>query len=90
MKKKLIILSISLLSILSFSAFIADDDPITALLKKLDEFSSKYAQEKVYLHLDKPYYAIGDNIWFKAYIVNAKTSLPSTLSKILYVELINE
>jgi TonB-dependent SusC/RagA subfamily outer membrane receptor len=90
MKKKLIILSIALLSILSFSAFIADDDPITALLKKLDEFSSKYAQEKVYLHLDKPYYAIGDNIWFKAYIINSKTSLPSSLSKILYVELINE
>ncbi|WP_316769440.1 TonB-dependent receptor plug domain-containing protein [Pedobacter frigiditerrae] len=90
MKKKLIILSIALLSILSFSAFIIEDDPITALLKKLDEFSSKYAQEKVYLHIDKPYYAIGDNIWFKAYIVNSKTSLPSTLSKILYVELINE
>ncbi|TCC93397.1 TonB-dependent receptor [Pedobacter frigiditerrae] len=90
MKKKLIILSVALLSILSFSAFITDDDPITALLKKLDEFSSKYAQEKVYLHLDKPYYAIGDNIWFKAYIINSKTSAPSTLSKILYVELINE
>ncbi len=90
MKRKLIILFFALLSIFSFSAFITDDDPITALLKKLDEFSTKYAQEKVYLHLDKPYYAIGDNIWFKGYIINAKTSAPSTLSKILYVELINE
>ncbi len=90
MKKKLIILFVAALSILSFSAFITDDDPITALLKKLDEFSSKYAQEKVYLHLDKPYYAIGDNIWFKAYVINATTSAPSTKSKILYVELINE
>ena len=24
--------------------------------------------EKVYLHFDKPYYAVGDTIWFKAYL----------------------
>ncbi len=90
MKRKLLVLWIALFSLFSFSAFIADDDPITALLKKLEEYTKKYPQEKVYLHLDKPYYAIGDNIWFKAYVVDAKTSTPSTLSNILYVELINE
>jgi TonB-dependent SusC/RagA subfamily outer membrane receptor len=76
--------------VFSFSAFITDDDPFTELLKKLEEFTKKYPQEKVYLHLDKPYYAVGDNIWFKAYVVDSRTSEPSTLSKILYVELINE
>ncbi|MBB2146576.1 TonB-dependent receptor plug domain-containing protein [Pedobacter sp. LMG 31464] len=90
MKRKLLILSIALLSVFSFSAFITDDDPFTELLKKLEEFAKKYPQEKVYLHLDKPYYAVGDNIWFKAYVVDSRTSEPSTLSKILYVELINE
>ncbi|MFA6275119.1 MAG: TonB-dependent receptor plug domain-containing protein [Pedobacter sp.] len=90
MKRKLLILSIALLSVFSFSAFITDDDPFTELLKKLEEFTKKYPQEKVYLHLDKPYYAVGDNIWFKAYVVDSRTSEPSTLSKILYVELINE
>lgn len=90
MKRKLFTLSVALLSLLSLSAFIADDDPITALLKKLEEYTKKYPQEKVYLHLDKPYYAVGDNIWFKAYVVDGKTSAPSTLSNILYVELINQ
>ena len=42
------------------------------------------------MHLDKPYYAVHDIIWFKAYVVNTLTSGPSTLSGLLYVELIND
>lgn len=90
MKRNLLVISIALFSLFSFSAFIIEDDPFTALLKKLEEFTKKYPQEKVYLHLDKPYYAIGDDIWFKAYVINSKTAEPSTISNILYVELINE
>lgn len=90
MKKKLIILSFAICSIISFSAFSFADDPFGELLKKLEEFTKKYPQEKIYLHLDKPYYAIGDDIWFKAYVVDSKTSAPANISNILYVELINE
>lgn len=71
-------------------AYKADDDPFTALLKKIEAYNEKYAQEKVYLHLDKPYYAIGDDIWFKAYVINTQTAKPSEISGSLYVELINE
>ncbi len=66
------------------------DDPFLSLLKKLEEFSKRYPTEKVHLHLDKPYYAAGDNIWFKAYVADARTSQPAEESNILYVELINE
>lgn len=90
MKKYLALSILSIVCIFSFSAFITEEDPFTSLLKKLDELSKKYPQEKVYLHLDKPYYAIGDDIWFKAYVTDARTSLPSTTSNILYVELIND
>jgi hypothetical protein len=44
--------------------------------------------EKVYLHLDRGYYASGDNIWFKAYLVNAQTNFNINTSNNLYVELI--
>ena len=90
MKRKLLVLLFTIVSLFSLSAFVNDDDPFTELLKKLEEFSKKYPQEKIYLHLDKPYYAIGDDIWFKAYVVDSRTSAPSTISNILYVELINE
>jgi hypothetical protein len=42
--------------------------------------------EKVYLHVDKPYYHIGDTIWFKAYVTNDDLRATS-ISKFVYVEL---
>lgn len=89
MKKRLYILAIAIISLFGFSAFTINEDPFLALLKKLEEFSKKHPQEKVHLHLDKPYYAIGDDIWFKAYIVDGQINAPSNISNILYVELIN-
>ncbi|MDN3587398.1 TonB-dependent receptor [Pedobacter aquatilis] len=71
-------------------AFKGDDDPFNAILKKLVDYNTKYPHEKVYLHLDKPYYAVGDDIWFKAYATNSNTKGLSSLSKIIYVELIDE
>ena len=90
MKKLLFISCLALIAALSLSAFVVDDDPFAALLKKLEAFTKKYPQEKIHLHLDKPYYAIGDNIWFKAYVTDSRTSAPTTLSKMLYVELFDE
>jgi hypothetical protein len=46
--------------------------------------------EKVYLQTDKPYYNIGDTLWFKAYLVNGTNLKPSKTSGILYVELDND
>ena len=90
MNRKLF-LPLLLVSIISMAfVSIAYDDPFDDLMKKMQDYNQKYAQEKVHLHLDKPYYAVGDNIWFKAYIMNAATMTPSDISKILYVELINE
>jgi hypothetical protein len=43
--------------------------------------------EKVYLHFDKPYYALGDTIWFKAYLT-VNLHQPSPLSRIIYVDVL--
>ncbi|MES2109221.1 MAG: DUF1416 domain-containing protein [Bacteroidota bacterium] len=45
--------------------------------------------EKAYLQFDKPYYAIGDTIYFKAYLTLGAENKLSALSGILYAELIN-
>jgi len=90
MKRKLILPLLLCFGILIIFAYKADDDPFSALIKKLEAYIEKYPQEKVHLHLDKPYYAIGDDIWFKAYILNAQSGKPSTISNAIYVELINE
>ncbi len=51
---------------------------------------TKLLQEKVYVHTDKPYYSAGEEIWFKAYLVNATTNEPNALSRYVYVELIDK
>jgi len=59
------------------------------MLEQLENYAQEYPQEKVYLHLDKPQYAAGEDIWFKAYVTIGQFNLLSGLSKILYVDLIN-
>jgi len=49
-----------------------------------------FSQEKVYVQTDKPYYSAGEEIWFKAYLVNETTLEPNSLSQFVYVELINK
>lgn len=66
------------------------EEPLKKLIVQLQKYQLDRPYEKVHLHLDKPYYAIGDNIWFKAYVVQADKNQPSNLSKILYVDLISE
>lgn len=46
--------------------------------------------EKVYLHLDRSYYTAGEDIWFKAYVMDARDHTPQTLSEIVYAELIGQ
>ncbi|RZK55381.1 MAG: hypothetical protein EOO91_14235, partial [Pedobacter sp.] len=89
MKKRILICFLCALSLMSFSAFIADEDPLTTLLKKLEEFTKKFPQEKIHLHLDKPYFIAGEDIWLKGYLVTAERNEPSDLSKILYIDLIS-
>ncbi|MDR1224563.1 MAG: hypothetical protein LBL07_17045 [Tannerella sp.] len=46
--------------------------------------------EKAYLHLDRHFYLSGDDIWFRAYLMNAQTNEPASgSSRILYAELIS-
>lgn len=88
MKKFTLPILLFLTSITS-AIFAANEDPFTQLIKKLQEFSSKYPTESIHLHLDKPVYAIGDDIWFKAYALDNYSNLPTEKSKVLYVELID-
>jgi len=59
------------------------------LLPEKDTDKNLPGQEKIYVHLNKPYYSLTDEIWFKAYLVNAFNHSPYASSKVVYVELID-
>jgi hypothetical protein len=79
-------------SLLLLLAFVPkrDDDPITRLVTILQKWTDTIPQEKVYLHMDKPYYALGDTIWFKGYVTIGSRHQLSALSGALYVDFITE
>lgn len=56
----------------------------------LGTMQQRLPREKLYLQLDKPYYATGDTIWFKGYLLNADSLDASYRSGMLYLELAND
>ena len=50
---------------------------------------SAAAQEKVYVHLDRTYYAAGETAWLKAYVEDVQSRDTATASRFLYVELLD-
>lgn len=62
---------------------------IQQFLEKVQDYNSNNPQEKVYLQTDKPAYSAGENIFFKSYTTIGIKNLFSSLSGILYAELIS-
>jgi TonB-dependent SusC/RagA subfamily outer membrane receptor len=88
---KLLLASIFLLATFSF-AFISPpaDDVLTKVISKLIAYHANRPQEKVFIHLDKPLYAAGEDLWFKSYLVDGTYHrLDSSISSVVYVELLN-
>lgn len=61
-----------------------------SILQKLERYTQEAPQEKVFLHIDKPYYMAGQTIWVKGYLFNASTHSIDSVSRVLYIDLIDE
>ena len=48
-----------------------------------------FPQEKIYVQNDKPFYVTGEDIWLKAYLVDAISHIADFSSRYVYAELIN-
>lgn len=83
----------SLLTVLSIIAFLCVQYHALAQKKPgttpPDPKSYKLFFEKVYVHTDRDYYASGDDLWFKAYLVNATSNHPTYTSNNLYIDLVS-
>jgi len=65
-----------------------DNDPfIVHVRQKLKEYELPRNGEKIYVHTDKPAYVTGEDLWFKAYVVNMSTNSPATASQTLHLDI---
>lgn len=76
--------------ILCFCSASAQQNTERMIIDKLNSQGKNYPQEKIHLHFDRSFYAAGDTARFAGYLVNAVKNVPSDLSRILHVELIND
>lgn len=78
------------------SAFVETQAQGTAM-QQLDSLAGKYirslrshVQERIYLQTERPVYRAGEQVFFKAFVVNAVSGKPSRQSNLLYVDLVDE
>jgi len=67
----------------------APANSVKSIISKIDDYNAKLPGEKIYLQFDKPYYSVGDTIWFKGYILSSTLSY-SPLSARVYVDMVND
>ncbi len=81
--KKIVILPL-FFSLIFFSFNKGTNKNEQKLLAKSNFLNLKYPAEKIYIHLDRPSYFVGEDVWFKAYLKNSP--IPNCN---LYIELVN-
>ena len=64
----------------------SQNEPEDRIRSFFSDIESRH-DEKLWFHLDKPYYGAGDTIWFRAYLTDAATLRSDTLSNYIYVDL---
>jgi hypothetical protein len=79
----------SAILILSINQYASAQKKTTKTTPPPDPKAYKLFFEKVYVHTDREYYASGDDLWFKAYLVNATSNHPTYTSNNLYIDLIS-
>lgn len=62
---------------------------LKSIAEKFTSASNARPEERVYLHLDKPFYKPGESIWFKVYLRNGTDLKASSQSDIVHIEFIN-
>jgi len=81
---------LSSISSMAFAQSIVLKNELEKLSVASDNLNHDKATEKLYIQFDKPNYAIGDTIWFKAYLLNAAYLMPSAKSGILHIDISND
>lgn len=85
MLKNTLLASVALLAFVSQS----NAQDLQQVQNAFNKYSQTALQEKVFVHTDKSTYLAGEIIWFKIYCVDGALNKPLTLSKVVYVDILD-
>lgn len=83
----------ALLIVLAFGCLLpclAYAQGIATIKAGFDKYAQTIPREKIFAHTDRQFYLAGEVIWFKLYTVDANTSVPANMSKVAYVDILND
>lgn len=60
------------------------------LSQQLVQHNQRAVQEKIFVHLDRPLYLVGETIWFKIFCLDASLHQPLDMSKVAYLEVLDK
>lgn len=69
---------------------LAQTEVLESIVKDLEEYSTHNLQEKIYVHTDRDQYLTGESLWFKIYNVDGVKHKPLNISKVAYLELVDQ
>ena len=85
--KKIILVAVFLHAVIAlvFSQSTALND----IQNKFNNWRTQALQEKIFIHTDKNFYVAGEILWFKIYCVDGAFHKPLDVSKVAYVEILD-
>lgn len=84
------VLFVALVCVLIANGVSAQAFPEDSITKKFDAYRKQAMQEKVYVRTDRSIYLTGELMWFKVYCVDGYNNKPLDVSKVVYVEMLNQ
>lgn len=75
-----------------FSALLtrAQSDALGSVQTRADAWRNSVLQEKLFVHTDKSFYLSGEILWCRVYCVDGNTHRPQEMSKLAYVEFLDQ
>lgn len=91
MENKIIGFSTTLMTLmLLLLSFCSEGQILREVQNSFKTFKENVVQDKLFVHTDKDVYLSGEIVWFKIYCVNADDHHLLNLSKVAYIELLDE
>lgn len=68
----------------------AQDLTLQRLQDQLASYRDQTLQEKLFVHTDRSFYLVGEQLWFRIFYVDGTLHRPLTVSKVAYLELLDK
>ncbi|WP_295792313.1 hypothetical protein [Mucilaginibacter sp.] len=75
--------------IILFAVNLSKAQVLNGLQNKFARYHGNILREKIYTHTNKNYYLTGEILWFKLYCVDDSSNISTGISKVAYVELLD-